>query len=155
LQVSMPTSVSGTKVERHHTGIVWWCRPCWRWGRWRLTSSPPPSSPCPGYRLYKQRQTLLHPVFKIRIRIRIHRIHMFLGFPDPDPHPDPLVRGMDPDSDPNQNVKDPEHWLNQRQILQCILLIYIDHKLLGCIYLSDRLCLEFEVLTASSYALFC
>jgi hypothetical protein len=69
--------------------------------------------------------------------------------------PDPLVRGMDPDSDPNQNVKDPEHWLNQRQILQCILLIYIDHKLLGCIYLSDRLCLEFEVLTASSYALFC
>jgi hypothetical protein len=29
-------------------------------------------------------------------RIRIHRIHMFLGLPDPDP----LVRGMDPDSDP-------------------------------------------------------
>ena len=32
----------------------------------------------------------------LRIRIRIHRIHMFLGLPDPDP----LVRGMDPDSDP-------------------------------------------------------
>jgi hypothetical protein len=32
------------------------------------------------------------PVF----RIRIHRIHMFLGLPDPDP----LVRGMNPDTDP-------------------------------------------------------
>ncbi len=29
-------------------------------------------------------------------RIRIHRIHMFLGLPDTDP----LVRGMDPDTDP-------------------------------------------------------
>jgi hypothetical protein len=31
-------------------------------------------------------------------RIRIHRIHMFLVLLDPDP--DPLVRGMDPNSDP-------------------------------------------------------
>jgi hypothetical protein len=67
-----------------------------------------------------------------------------LGIPDPDP----LVRDMDPDPalspdpDPSisrktffkfvfvgilklndENVKDPEHWLHQRQILQCILLI--------------------------------
>jgi hypothetical protein len=27
------------------------------------------------------------------------RIHMFLGLPDPDPHP--LVRGMDPVTDPS------------------------------------------------------
>ncbi len=37
--------------------------------------------------------------FKAGLRIRIHRVHMFLGLPDPDP--DPLVRGMDPDSDPS------------------------------------------------------
>jgi hypothetical protein len=33
----------------------------------------------------------------LRIRIRIHRIHVFLGLLDPDP----LVRGMDPDQDPD------------------------------------------------------
>jgi hypothetical protein len=32
-------------------------------------------------------------VLRIRIRIRIHRIRMYLD-------PDPLVRGVDPDSDP-------------------------------------------------------
>ncbi len=46
----------------------------------------------------------LKPVLRIRIRIRIHRIrihriHVFWGLQDPDP--DPLVRGMDPDSDPS------------------------------------------------------
>ncbi len=38
------------------------------------------------------------------LRIRIHRIHMFLGLLDPDP----LVRGMDPDQDPDldpSNIK--------------------------------------------------
>ncbi len=39
----------------------------------------------------------------LRIQIRIHWIHMFLGLLDPDP--DPLVRGMDPDLDP-----DPYHY---------------------------------------------
>jgi hypothetical protein len=34
--------------------------------------------------------------FPLVLRIRIHQIHMFLGLPDPDP----LVRGMDPDTDP-------------------------------------------------------
>ncbi len=34
---------------------------------------------------------------QIRVRIRIYRIHMFFDLPDPDP----LVRGMDPDSDPS------------------------------------------------------
>ncbi len=41
----------------------------------------------------------LPPVMRIRIRIRIHRIHMFVGLLDPDP--DPLVRNMNPDSDPS------------------------------------------------------
>jgi hypothetical protein len=36
------------------------------------------------------------------LRIRIHRIHMFLGLLDPDP--DPLVRGMDPDLDPDPSI---------------------------------------------------
>ncbi len=36
--------------------------------------------------------------YKAVLRIRIHWLHMFLGLLDPDP--DPLVRGMDPDSDP-------------------------------------------------------
>ncbi len=43
--------------------------------------------------------------FKVLIltvfRIRIHRIHMFLGLPDPDP----LVRGMDPATDPDHHAK--------------------------------------------------
>ena len=41
------------------------------------------------------------PVLSFRsvFRIRIHRIHMFLGLLDPDP----LVRGMDPDLDPDPN----------------------------------------------------
>jgi hypothetical protein len=41
---------------------------------------------------------LLAVGFAAVLRIRIHRIHMFLGLLDPDP--DPLVRGMDPDTDP-------------------------------------------------------
>ncbi len=40
------------------------------------------------------------PVFRIRIRIQIHRIYTFLGLPDPDP----LVRGMDPASDPDPSI---------------------------------------------------
>ncbi len=42
-------------------------------------------------------QPCLAPV----LRIRIHQIHMFLGLLDPDP----LVRGMDPDSDPDLSIK--------------------------------------------------
>jgi hypothetical protein len=34
------------------------------------------------------------------LRIRIHQIHMFLDLPDPDP----LVRGMDPDLDPDPSI---------------------------------------------------
>jgi len=37
----------------------------------------------------------------LRIRIRI-RIHVFFGLLDPDL--DPLVRGMDPDSDPDPAI---------------------------------------------------
>jgi hypothetical protein len=40
---------------------------------------------------------------RIRIRIQIHRIHMFWGLLDPDT--DPLVRGMDPDPDPDSSNK--------------------------------------------------
>ncbi len=36
------------------------------------------------------------------LRIRIHQIHMFLGVLDPDL--DPLVRGMDPDPNPDQDL---------------------------------------------------
>ncbi len=43
-----------------------------------------------------------HTVFRIRSRIQIHQIHMFLGLQDPDP--DPLVRGMDPDLDPDPSI---------------------------------------------------
>ena len=39
------------------------------------------------------------PVLRIRIRIRIH---VFFGLLDPDL--DPLVRGMDPDSDPDPSI---------------------------------------------------
>jgi hypothetical protein len=38
---------------------------------------------------------------RIRIWIQIHQIHMILGLPVPDP----LVRSMDPDSDPSIIMK--------------------------------------------------
>jgi hypothetical protein len=34
-----------------------------------------------------------------------------VGDPDPEPDPDPLVRGTD--SDPHQNVMDPQHCVKQ------------------------------------------
>jgi hypothetical protein len=40
-----------------------------------------------------------HAARQAVLRIRISRIRMFLDLLDPDP--DPLVRGMDPDSDPS------------------------------------------------------
>jgi hypothetical protein len=42
-------------------------------------------------------EIIVWPCAVLRIRIRIHRIRMFLGLLDPDP----LVRDMDPDSDPS------------------------------------------------------
>jgi hypothetical protein len=56
--------------------------------------------------------------------IRIRRIRMFLGLPETDP----LVRGTDPDPDPDQNVTDPQHcrgdyshqsWVENTNMTEC------------------------------------
>jgi hypothetical protein len=63
----------------------------------RVGAPAQPSTGRTSYTLLLLYQTsFLSSVFRIRIRIYRIRIHVFFGLQDPDP----LVRGMDPDSDP-------------------------------------------------------
>ncbi len=102
---------ASTRRGRHHSSRTRASGPSWR-HLWTKSAGPPSSTSrmhsCPATEL--QVNYLFIAVF----RIRIHRIHVFFALPDPDP----LVRGMDPDTDPDPSIIMP--WIILVCELNCV-----------------------------------